>query len=382
MPSSTPKAKICFVAPWAYGALALDRAVPFVGGAEVQQSILAPALARRGYGVSMITMDFGQPRQSLVQGVRLFKSHAPDAGLPGIRFVYPRLTTLWAALREADADIYYQRSLGALTGLVGAFTRLNNRKFIFAAASDLDVDPESGKIPSWRDRRLSQYGLRSADAVIVQTAKQRDAFRAKSGRSALIVPSCYKCTGHSASLKGPILWVGTIKQLKRPQLLLDIAERMPHRQFVVVGGSYSDDPLYREIRERAGVLKNVECVGHVHFADIEEQFDGGSILVNTSSSEGFPNTFLQAWARGMPTVSFFDPQIHLDGAPVNISAKDMESMVRAIDDCLDSPDEWNKRSKLVRTYYERNHSVERACDEYERLIEQLVAETRWSFANQ
>ena len=55
-------------------------------------------------------------------------------------------------------------------------------------------------------------------------------------------------------------------------------------------------------------------------------FDGAALFVNTSVGEGFPNTFLQAWSRGMPTVSFFDPQVEFDGQPVGIVAPDADAM--------------------------------------------------------
>jgi hypothetical protein len=114
------KPHICFVAPMTWPVLSGDRDIRVVGGAEVQQSQLARGLARRGYRVSMVSIDYGQPDRTEIDGITIYNMHKPSEGIPGLRYLHPRLTSLWRALTRADADVYYQRSAAAYTGYVAA----------------------------------------------------------------------------------------------------------------------------------------------------------------------------------------------------------------------------------------------------------------------
>src|SRR5213594_3901897 len=149
-----PRPHICFVAPNIWPVFSHDPDNELIGGAEVQQSILARALVRAGYRVSMISLDFGQPQRVLLDGVMVHKAYRPNAGLRVLRFVHPRVTTLWRAMRAVDADVYYQRCSAMLTALVAVFCRSYGRRSIFASACDLDFVPGRQPIRYLRDRWL------------------------------------------------------------------------------------------------------------------------------------------------------------------------------------------------------------------------------------
>src|SRR2546425_10990797 len=121
--SALPRPHICFVAPNAWPAFSRDPSIEHVGGAEVQQSILSRALAGAGYRVSVICLDFGQPQRVLLDGVTVYKAHRPDAGIPVLRFVHPRMTAMWRGVGPADADGLFQRPARLLPALLWAGCR-------------------------------------------------------------------------------------------------------------------------------------------------------------------------------------------------------------------------------------------------------------------
>ena len=368
------KAHICFVAPYAWPVLSRDPNIQVVGGAEVQQCILARLLAANGYRVSMISFDYGQPSPALVDGVTVYKSFREDAGVPVLRFLHPRLSTMWRVLREVDADIYYQRSSAMWTGVVAEFCRLHGKRSIYAGASDRDFEIGQEQIMLGRDRWLYRRGLSRVDRIVAQNPFQIESCRTHHKRDAVLIPSCYVPPSH-AKRAGPdhdlVLWVGTIHGYKRPEIFLDIAERLPHRRFAMIGGpSIGGERLkagyFEAIRDRAARLPNVEFTGFLPLAQVEPWFDRARLLVSTSVYEGMPNVFLQAWARAVPTVATVDV-----GAPVNTIFTDAGSGAAKVEALLSDTALWNHASSDSLAYFERNHSSSEVLARYARLLEEL-----------
>lgn len=369
---------LCLVAPAMYPVLAGSRDLPVVGGAEVQQATLARAFHAEGYRVTVLSWDFGQPETCNIEGIRVCKIPSAEGGVPGIRFLHPRLTALWDAMEHADADIYYQRCAGGYTGAAAAFTRRRQRRFVYAAAHDHDLLPGPGNIlASWRERQIYAFGLRRADAVVVQNPAQARSYRQWMGRQAVMIPSCHAPPpGASADPEGCVLWVGMMRAWKRPELFLELARRLPHLRFRMVGGP-SLEPHEREyygrIAGEAGRLPNVEFIGFVPYADIDRHFDAARVFVNTSAAEGFPNTFLQAWARGMPSVSFIDCGARDDEGEIGWRIDSIEGMARELKTLMEQDDAWRAQGERCRRHFASRHSVQAAAGAYRRLFCALLA---------
>lgn len=300
---------ICFVAPSIWPVLSGDVAISHVGGAEVQQSILAQEFARIGYLVTVICLDFGQGQRVNIGDIEVLRAYKIGGGLPIIRFIHPRSTSIWQAMRSANADIYYQRSAGYLTGLVALFCKKYNRKMIYAGAHNTDFKPGKELIKFSRDRAIYRWGLKQANVVIAQNREQASDCKALSGKiENVTIGNCHPIPieqQQNNKKEIDVLWVSTIREWKRPELLFQIAEKLPDVSFTMIGGPSGDQHYYEKIKATVEQYSNVNFLGFVPYEKIGIYFDRAKILINTSNAEGFPNTFLQAWSRKIPTISFF-----------------------------------------------------------------------------
>lgn len=362
---------LCFVAPRAWPVISADRHIEEVGGAEVQQTILARLFAANGYRVSMICFDYGQPDRAVVGGVTVHKAFRPQAGLPVLRFLHSRLIAMWRTLGAVDADIYYCRAAGMQVGVVAEFCRRHGKRAIYAAASNKDFVPDVGRqIRYARDRWLYRRGLARVDRIVAQNEAQRATCLATFGREALVIPSCYEPPAIRSAVRGNcVLWVSTIRAGKRPELLLELAARLPHRRFVMVGGpGRGEAALFERMRREASRFANVEFTGFLPLAEVESRFDAARVFVNTSEFEGMPNTFLQAWSRGVPTVGTVDV-----GTPVHKQFGDIQEGAREIEALFTGQNHRESASRRCREHFERTHSGAETLRRYARLFDELTA---------
>jgi glycosyltransferase involved in cell wall biosynthesis len=381
---TTSHPHVCFVAPDAWPVLSGDRAITSVGGAEVQQALVARSLVKRGYTISMVCSDYGQRDEAIVDGIKVYKTRVTAGGIPIVRWFHPRLTSMWSTLSRVDADVYYQRSAAGLTGLVGLFAKRRGKRFVYAAAHDLDLARGEtwrafNRRAGWRDRRLYTLGLGLADVIVAQHNRQQAACLHSYGYSSVVVPSCYHPSSQAqADPRGVVLWVSTLRAWKRPELFVALARECSNLKFRMVGGPSHESggkELFERIRRDAEALPNFTFCGFVPFKDIDAHFNAARVFVNTSHWEGFPNTFLQSWSRGVPTVSFCDTGSRLDGRPIGFAVQDLNSMTQQVKLLMSDDDRWVSEGQHARTYVERHHSIASATEAYDQIFSRLAGKT-------
>lgn len=373
---------ICIVSHNAYGAIT-GGATGFIGGVERQTSLLARWLASQGHRVCLITWQEGGPQEETITGVRIIKVCRPTDGLPGVRFFHPKWTSLVQALRRADADAYYHNCGECFTGQVAMWCRKNGRAFVFSAASDEDCALHHAGLKSWRERVLFEYGLRHADRRVVQTRRQADMLQENFGLDSVQLPmACPEPPGlgyvsriHPPSKR--VLWVGRLWFEKRPQLFLDLAETCPHLQFDLVGPGF-DPAQYGhtfsdDIVRRARDIVNVTVHGALPRDEIFKMYDQSCCLCCTSEYEGFPNTFLEAWSRGLPIVSTFDPDSLIVQRELGFHGTSLSELKTGLLCLFHDGPRYGVISANTRRYFTENHTVESSLPKLEKVLIESAA---------
>lgn len=371
----TRRASVCFVAPNMYSQLSDGASGAFIGGAEVQLTLLARALAQRGRMVSAVTWDHGQADGVEHHQVRVFKTCGKADGIPVLRFVYPRLTSLWSAMRRADADVYVHRTADSDTGLVAAWAVRNRRKFFFSVASDTDCLRELPRLPTRRQRALYRYGLKRADCVLAQTRVQQRLLREQFGIEARLIRPCaadQAATRSSAGEPARVLWIGRFSPVKRLELCLGVAALCPQLQFDIVGDANNEGDYTRRLRELAAQRPNVTLHGRVPHAEVGRFYGRALAVLCTSAWEGFPNTFLEAWSRGVPTVSTVEPDDAISGHGLGAVRGDAAGLAEALRGLARDDAARQACGRAASAYFAEHHRLERTVRDFEALLEQFA----------
>jgi glycosyltransferase involved in cell wall biosynthesis len=363
--------RICFVGLDNLPVLASEYRQHMIGGESVQQTLLARELARRGHAVSMVTLDLGQPDGAEWHGIRVFAAYPPEAGVPLLRFVHPRWTGLWSALARADAEVYYTSCAGVQVGLLAMFCRREGRKFVFRSASDSDCDPGRLLIQYARDRRLYEYGLRRADAILVQSAAQAAAMERNYGLASRVARMLVERPAPAAVRDIDVLWVGNIRQVKRPERILEIAARLPRAQVHLAGGSMpGEEGLYRDVLAAARALPNVTFHGRLSYWNAAALYARAKVLVNTSDVEGFPNAYLQAWSSGVPVVTLIDPDRVIERERLGVAAPSVARLGAGAMQLLADSAHWSATSRRCRDFVAREYGEDKVLPAYLDAFEQ------------
>ncbi len=344
-----------------------SKAPSAVGGAERQQWLLARALAKAGWSV---TVGVGQ---GLERGMR---DTVDGVEFAGIGRGHNHILSSWYwFLRSERPDWWYWRGVDHKLGLaveVAKFLRVNT---IYSTAFDSDVHPRRALTRRTHWWRLYAWGLSRADRIFLQHGGQFSELPIQWRSKASIVPSI---AGIAAGPEGCcnhddyVAWVGMLRQPKRPDLLVEIARKLPRVRFVVCGAPHDHrspagygERILADLRR----LPNVDFLGQTAAEKAQRVIGQAAMLLLTSDGEGFPNTLLQAWSSGTPVISLtIDPDHCIDRLRLGSVAGSVEGAVADIQALMKSPAQRMEIAARAHNYVESAHSENAAVAAFESAI--------------
>jgi glycosyltransferase involved in cell wall biosynthesis len=358
--------RVCFISPKAY-ALFNPQCGGTIGGAEVDSYLLATELAKDdAFRVGFIVADYGQPPREQIESVTVLKSLRFD------RNSLAGACKLWRAMSAADADIYFLKTASPGMPLAAAFCKLHGRILAYRTASARESDGRYRKDHPFLGAMFDS-SLRRAGAVFTQSLTDHDNLKTRTGIQSIFVRNGHRLGPLNSSPRDTVLWAGRSEDVKKPGLFIDLAATLPARKFIMICQRATIDIGYEKLKEQATRLKNIEFVEQVPFNKIEAYFRRAAVLVNTSDSEGFPNTFIQACAAGSAILSLnVDPDGFLDKFNCGLCCHgDFDKMVQSLKAMLENK-KYIDLGANGRRYAKANHDIAKIINVYKDVFRNLV----------
>jgi glycosyltransferase involved in cell wall biosynthesis len=410
-PAARKPLRVCFLRSAAYGLF--DPTSPTVfGGAEVRSFLMATGLAAQPeFAVSFLVADEGQPgRQQfgnvcvcvlvrsfferVYQGYR--KSIDPVPTFPWIRLRTFRFALMWQLplllfhrvfihgwakgrprqprvrrfYRDLGVDVFCCFGANEETADVIATCKKFGGRVILFLIHDAEVAElnRSANVLNPTTLVLSdiiRFGLTQADHVVAQTTYQVDQLARHYGRHAALIRNPVDLSrpprAVGSSRGAYALWIGRAGEPdvihKRPELCWALARQCPEVPVLAVLNASSPVQFAQLLADKPA---NVRVVQRVPYAESAELYRQAAVFLNTSASEGFPNTFLQAAAHGVPVLSLsVDPDGMLARHGAGIAcAGDLEHMAGELRRLWADSAEAARLGQLARAYVEREHDLQ------------------------
>jgi glycosyltransferase involved in cell wall biosynthesis len=361
-----------------------------MGGAEYQIKLLVNHLLAAGhhevhYLAQQVNPEFIAQGYSIIQ--------IPEIrGTKRYRFLFeaPHLLSI---LKEVRPDLIYQRVGCAYTGIAAYYANRYGVRMLWHIAGDADITPLDRKrlrnlMPHrWLEKKFLEHGLTHADLVVAQTRHQAELMQTHYRRSpTAVISNFHPYPEEQLDKSGPItiVWIANFKQLKRPHLFVKLAAELASEveaRFLMIGAAAegvgwlgkleafkantrraiglpaNSADWGRQLRAEIAKLPNLDYLGKLAQKRVNEILARAHLLVSTSESEGFSNTFIQAWMREVPVVSLeVNPDGIFDDGKLGLVSGNYENLCRDVLRLVHNPRLRAEMGSYAREYALRHHS--------------------------
>lgn len=354
---------------WCSGIDNFFKETGFVSGVQVQMSFWAQTFASKRWEVYSFSSD---GKDETLKGVHFISEKNPAIFQKlHISFI-GELLNIWKGIVKTRPDVVIIRGALREVYLLSVFCKLKRIKLVFMGASDVNFIIGRDVIPGPKlNTNLYRRALKKTDYIVSQNTLQADCVKKYYNKESLIIPNIWVLDSSITNdeLQYDAIWVSNLSPVKQADWFLRLAERLPRYRFALVGGSRSKK-CYDEIKAGAELISNLDFLGQQSFLETTSLISRSRILVCTSEHEGFPNTFLQAWAMSKPVVSTVDPNsvITINGLGHYVVNED--ELAEKVESLIKNVEDYGQCVENVKSYFDSNHSSDHA---FKRLIDYLYA---------
>ncbi|MCX7823826.1 MAG: glycosyltransferase family 4 protein [Syntrophobacterales bacterium] len=357
------------------------------GGAEVELYNLAMAMAKdpRYEVYFLCEKESGFPYLETISNVKVIRIKPITRGeifFKPYYFIQLLLETL-TLLRRIRPDIIFQATAAFETGLLWALK--TSSLFVYRIENDWDVNKDYRKMKPFFISRVYELGLRHADAIIAQTFYQKNLLKENYCREAYVIPNAQPVPSKDVIIpfsgRQYFLWVARLTTTKRPEIFLELAERYPSREFVMIAAYNKANEFIDSILSRAANLPNLRLYISLPWSEVASFYSKALALVITfiPESEGYPNVMLEAMKYGTPIYSleWNRDSVITDNNLGMVFGGDKEAFIKALGPFVEDESQWNTYSENAHNYSLTRHDIKNIKASYDQLFESLYYQNRF-----
>ncbi len=301
------------------------------------------------------------------------------------KFFFMNYRELLRLLDDINPDLIYQRGGKPYIGMAKGWCKKNNKKSVLGISMEsncskagiLKLNNNFFTYPSnFINGNFTFYGMYNADLIIAQSHRQQKLLQKNFNRDSIIIPNGHYVPKPPFKKANPpiISWIANIKRLKQPEIFLKLAEKYQKQnvQFIIAGRP--DRSSYQKLLiEKASKLPNLSYLGEISFKKTNELLSKSLLFVNTSITEGFPNTYIQAWMRETPVVALnSDPDDLIKSHKLGFHSGSFKQLIKDVGYLIENEDERREMGKKARKYAINNHDIKKIGKKYFEVFEKLV----------
>ncbi|WP_020529664.1 glycosyltransferase family 4 protein [Flexithrix dorotheae] len=349
----------------------------YKGGAETQCYYLARELLSRNWQVYYIFESQTKIYKVDSSGI-ILRSIPKRKGY----LKWLNSSSLRSTMEEIKADFWYSRANISYLIFLVKFANKIGGKVIWAFSRD------SQFALNWKQQRnasllINLYNvvnqlfffnaLKKTDIILLQTVHQHNLLRQYRKLEGQVIYNAHPVEQiqlNSDKRKKQLLWIGRLRPFKRPDRLIELAKVLEdHNISMKVIGKVSMDKYGLMLKKYSDETDHLLLLGELKPEEVQKMLLESMFLINTSEYEGFSNTFIEAWLRGVPVFSFeVDPDNIICENKIGLVSKNNSELSQEIIKLCDDFSSWKLLSAKCQEFALDTFDITKAVNRLEKIL--------------